>query len=103
MKKISIVLVLLCSVLTAQTSADLYNKLASYYSGLSGFQADVQQVNYFSQLKHSVSYTGKLYFQKDRMLMEFSKPSTQRLLIQNGFAELYDAGSGTLFRSAVMP
>ena len=103
MKKISIILMLMCSVLAAQSTGDLYNKLSMRYGGLSTFQANVQQDNYFSQLQKSISYSGKLYFAKDRMLMAFSKPSVQRLYISNGFAELFDAGSATLFKSAVMP
>ncbi|NLN35302.1 MAG: outer membrane lipoprotein carrier protein LolA [Candidatus Cloacimonetes bacterium] len=94
---------LMCSVLAAQSTGDLYNKLSMRYGGLSTFQANVQQDNYFSQLQKSISYSGKLYFAKDRMLMAFSKPSVQRLYISNGFAELFDAGSATLFKSAVMP
>ncbi len=104
MKKISLVLALLvCSLLAAQTVDQLYQKINAYYGSLSSYQADLRQENHFKQINQVLSYTGKIYFQKDRMLMDFSAPTRQRLLIQNGNAELYDASSNTLFKSRVMP
>lgn len=104
MKKISLILVLmLATLLAAQSPQDLYQKLSSRYANLSSFQADVSQENHFVQINKTMRYTGKLYFQKDRMLMSFSSPSVQRLKIQNGYAELYDADSKTLFKSKVEP
>ncbi len=104
MKKINLILILLLStLLAAQTTQELYQKLSARYSNLKSFQADVSQENHFVQINKTLSYTGKLYFQKDRMLMSFTSPSVQRLMIHNGFAELYDADSKTLFKSRVEP
>lgn len=103
MKKISLILALLCSFLAAQTTTELYQKLSAGYAKLSSFQADIMQENHFVQINKTISFKGKLYFQKKRMLMSFSSPSVQRLLIQNGSAELYDQDSKTLFKSPVAP
>jgi outer membrane lipoprotein-sorting protein len=106
MKKILISAILLAlaaaSANAAVTSAQLYAKLQAAYANLSGFQASVKQSNYYLQLKKTIDYDGMLYFTPGRMLMSFTKPSVQRLLIQNGKVELYDAQSNTLFKASVM-
>lgn len=89
--------------LSALTSSELYTRLQSSYKNLSTFQADVQQSNYYPQLKKTITYSGKIYFTPGRMLMSFTKPSTQLLKIENGQVELYDASSNTLFQSAMQP
>ena len=103
MKKISLLLILLCSLLWAQSSGELYQKLDSRYGSLSSFQAEVKQVNFFSRIDRKISYEGKFYFSGGRMLMSFEKPSVQRLSIHLGKAELYDGSSKTLYRSDVIP
>lgn len=96
-------LAVLATLDAATTTGALYAKLQSAYKGLSSFQADVLQSNYYPALKRSISYRGKIWFTPGRMLMSFTQPSVQRLLIQNGRVELYDASSNTLFRSAMAP
>lgn len=103
MKKISLLLLLLTSLLFAQSTQTLHQSVKTQYQNLKSFQADVKQTNYFVQLKKSIVYNGKLYFSPGRMLMSFSKPSVQRLQITSGFAELYDADSNTLLRSKMLP
>lgn len=103
MKRISLLLILLCSLLWAQSVDDLYRKLDSRYASLSSFQADVAQVNFFSRIDRKISYEGKFYFAGGRMLMSFQKPSVQRLYIHAGKAELYDGSSKTLYRSDLIP
>ncbi|HOZ00533.1 MAG TPA: outer membrane lipoprotein carrier protein LolA [Candidatus Syntrophosphaera sp.] len=84
-------------------STELYAKLQSTYKNLSSFQASLQQSNYYPQLKKTITYSGNIYFTPGRMLMSFSKPNIQRLLIQGGQVEMYDAASNTLFRGKVLP
>jgi len=103
MKKISLLVLLLCGVLFAQASTGLYQKLSSRYGSLTSFQADLSQTNHFAQLGRTISYEGKIYFQPGRMLMSFDTPSPQRLLIHAGKAELYDGSSRTLYRSDILP
>lgn len=88
---------------SALSSSELYTKLRSAYQGLSSFQADVRQSNYYPQLNRTINYTGKIYFTPGRMLMSFSAPSAQLLKIENQKVELYDASSNTLFKSDVQP
>lgn len=95
---------LLAATLSAATSsATLHSKLKSAYASLSSFQAAVSQSNYYAQLKKTITYSGTIYFTSGRMLMHFTQPSVQRLLIQNGVVELYDAASQTVFKSAMEP
>lgn len=103
MKKISLILLLLTSLLAAQSTEELHSRLLKRYGSITSFQADVEQENHYVQLGKSLSYSGKFYFQQNEMLMAFSSPSVQRLYIKNGKAELYDKQSNALFKSAVMP
>lgn len=106
MKKIKLLLpllLLICSLLQGISTDELHQKISSTYGQLSTFQADVQQVNYYAQIKKSISYQGKLYFTQGRMLMHFTSPNEQRLYVNNGSVDLYDAQSKTVFRSPMRP
>lgn len=99
-----IALTAVCGLLSAATgTAALYAKLQAAYKNLSSFQAELKQTNYYPQLKRSIVYNGRIYFTPGRLLMSFDKPSVQRMQIQNGQVELYDAASQTLFRSPMQP
>ncbi len=103
MKKINLILIMCFGLLWAQSAGDLQQKIKQKYGGLSSFQAEVVQNNYYAQIKRNIEYRGKIYFSPSRILMSFDKPSIQRLLIISGNAELYDAASNTLLRSKIMP
>ncbi len=106
MKKLSLLLTILLVIvasLSAISSADLYKKLQSAYKGLSSYQANVSQSNYYPQLKKTITYTGKMYFTPGKMLMHFEKPNLQRLHIEAGKVTLYDALSNTIFTSSIQP
>jgi outer membrane lipoprotein-sorting protein len=105
MRTIKLVVFLLfsCSLLWGQSADALYTKIASVYSELSSFQAEVKQDNYYAQIKKSISYRGKIYFTRGRMVIRFDKPNFQRLAISGGYVDLYDAQSKTVFRSRMKP
>lgn len=106
MKRTMAVLLALLALVPAFGAVDgaqLYAKLKSAYKGLSSFQADLKQSNHYPQLKKTISYSGKIYFTPGRMLMSFSQPGVQRLLIENGRVDLYDAQSATVFRAKMLP
>lgn len=105
MKKIALLLILaaLLASLAAVSTQDLYKKLSSAHAGISSYQASVSQSNYYPQLKKTITYTGTMYFSGGRMLMHFTKPGVQRLLIENGQVQLYDAMSNTLYKGEIMP
>lgn len=103
-KAIVVSLLLIWSVmLLSITTGEVYNKVSSFYANLQSFQAKVQQTNYYAQLKKTITYKGTIYFTPGRMLMHFDEPTIQRLKIENGRIELYDASSNTLFRSLMQP
>lgn len=103
-KAIVVSLLLIWSVmLLSITTGEVYNKVSSFYANLRSFQAKVQQTNYYAQLKKTITYKGTIYFTPGRMLMHFDEPTVQRLKIENGRIELYDASSNTLFRSLMQP
>jgi len=103
-KAIVVSLLLIWSVmLLSITTGEVYNKVSSFYANLRSFQAKVQQTNYYAQLKKTITYKGTIYLTSERMLMHFDQPTVQRLKIENGRIELYDASSNTLFKSLMQP
>lgn len=103
-KAIVVSLLLIWSVmLLSITTGEVYNKVSSFYANLRSFQAKVQQTNYYTQLKKTITYKGTIYFTPGRMLMHFDEPTIQRLKIENGRIELYDASSNTLFKTLMQP
>lgn len=102
-KIIPLLLFLLCSSLFSINSEALYQKIAKTYGSFSSFQANLKQVNYFSQLDKSVTYQGSIFFTRGRMVIRFTKPTFQRLMVSGGIVELYDAESKTVFRSKMLP
>ena len=103
-KAIVVSLLLIWSVmLLSITTSEVYNKVSSFYANLRSFQAKVQQTNYYAQLKKTITYKGTIYFTPGRMLMHFDDPTVQRLKIENGRIELYDASSNTLFKTLMQP
>ncbi|MDI3503293.1 MAG: hypothetical protein PWP64_229 [Candidatus Cloacimonadota bacterium] len=103
MKKLSLALLLIWGILSAQSSAELYQRLSSRYSKLTSFQANLEQHNFYYGLNKEISYQGKIYFQAGKLLMSFSEPNVQRLYIDKGKAELYDGASHILYKSDILP
>lgn len=106
MKKCLLILagILFAAMLCAASNpSGLYVKLQAAYGDLSTFQADLNQTNYYPQLKKSITYRGKIYFTPGKMLMSFTEPGVQRLKIEDGRVELYDESSNTLFLANVQP
>ena len=103
-KAIAVSLLLILSVmLLSITTSEIYQRVSSFYANLRSFQAKVQQTNYYAQLKKTITYKGTIYLTSERMLMHFDQPTVQRLKIENGRIELYDASSNTLFRTLMQP
>ncbi len=102
-KLIVIALLFLCLSLSAISLDELQKKIDGSYRDVSSWQAKIKQTNYFSQIKQSIVFEGNLYYQSKRLLISFNKPSVQRLLIDNGRVQLYDAQSKTLIKSSLLP
>ena len=98
------VLLLLAVSMYAQSSTNaIKQKLESSFAALSSLQADVQQTNYFAQIKQTIRYDGKIYYEPSRMLIRFDKPHLQRLMIQGSEVQLYDAQSRSMLTSELLP
>lgn len=103
-KAIAVSLLLILSVmLLSITTSEIYQRVSSFYANLRSLQAKVQQTNYYAQLKKTITYKGTIYLTSEKMLMHFDQPTVQRLKIENGRIELYDASSNTLFRTLMQP
>ena len=94
---------LLASQLYAAPADDIYKKLENSYKGLSSWQANVSQTNYFKQINTSTTFTGMIYFKPGRLLVNYTKPYLQRMQIQEGVVTIYDSQSNTIFRTAMLP
>ncbi|MFO8145352.1 MAG: outer membrane lipoprotein carrier protein LolA [Candidatus Syntrophosphaera sp.] len=96
--------ILIAGMLCAATDTSaLYTRLQATYGELETFQAGLIQTNYYPQLKKTITYKGKIHFMPGRMLMSFTEPGVQRLKVEDGRVELYDASSNTLFITDVQP
>ncbi|NLO44201.1 MAG: outer membrane lipoprotein carrier protein LolA [Candidatus Cloacimonetes bacterium] len=103
MKKIKLVLLILFAMSLGANTTELYQKMNARYQKINSFEADIIQTNHFAAMDKNIEYKGKFYFQKDRLLLSYSKPMRQRLYIANEKAELYEESSKTLFKSAILP
>ncbi|MCB5234119.1 MAG: outer-membrane lipoprotein carrier protein LolA [Candidatus Cloacimonetes bacterium] len=103
MKKIKLVLFILFAMSLGANTTELYQKMNARYQKINSFEADIIQTNHFAAMDKNIEYKGKFYFQKDRLLLSYTKPMRQRLYIANEKAELYEESSKTLFKSAILP
>ena len=105
MKKIKLLLafMLLVASLMGVSPQELKTRMDRTYSGLKTMQTEIVQKNYFSQIKHSTTFTGKLYYEPQRLLISFDKPSVQRLQIESGRVSIYDAASKTMIKTELLP
>ncbi|MDY0151978.1 MAG: outer membrane lipoprotein carrier protein LolA [Candidatus Cloacimonas sp.] len=101
--KLAILFLLASTILSAQSTDALYLKISKVYGEVSSFQAEIKQDNYYAQIKKSISYQGKIFFSKGKMVIRFEKPNFQRLMINGNSVSLYDAQSKTVFRSRMRP
>ncbi len=102
-KTILLCLLLMLSALSAVSTNEILAKLESTYKGISSWQANVSQTNFFSQINTTSTFDGMIYFTPGRLLIRYDKPRLQRMQIEDGMVSIYDSQSNTLFRTPMLP
>jgi len=87
---------LICAGLLIAQPGDLnhiYENMISTYDSVVTFQADFVQENYWPEMEISQSSNGVIYYDSDNLLMEYSNPEGQIMLIDPNNVTIYDAAS----------
>lgn len=100
-RKLSIFLFLLClSIQVSATDLDLfYKQVCEKSDSISTLKADITQVNEFSISKTKIQSVGKLYYKPGNLVLEYSKPSVQKLVIKGSSMLVYDKDSKTVLKT----
>ncbi len=98
MKFLIFTVILLClsiSCFTLPTNSEFYDKVVTAYDSVYSYQADIEQINYFSKLKVTKKSFGKIYFQNGNIAIYYEKPDYQVITLNNDKILVYDKNSQT--------
>jgi len=82
-------------ILFAQNEAlqKIYADLAGNYKTITTFQADFEQINFWKELAVEKKSLGKIFYNKNFLLLKYSEPKGQRMLIDTLAVTVYDSTS----------
>ena len=103
-RKILLVLILFISFSTfIIAQGDILNEihldLIEKYDSIKTYEADFEQHNYWKELDIAKTSYGKIYYDSSFLLLEYSEPEGQKLLIDSLSVTIYDAGSNQVLIS----
>ena len=83
------------SQLYAQTKTldTIYSDLQKKYKTIKSFQADFEQVNFWKELDVEKKSLGKIFYDKNFLLLDYSEPAGQKMLIDTLAVTIYDSTS----------
>ncbi|MDP8201951.1 MAG: outer-membrane lipoprotein carrier protein LolA [Candidatus Tenebribacter burtonii] len=73
-----------------QTLEKAYSDVLLTFSSLNTYEASYLQINYWEEIDIYKSSVGKLYYDKENFLMDYSQPDGQKLLINKNSMTMYD-------------
>jgi len=93
--RIIVVLVISLGLLSAQPGDlnHIYENIISTYDSVVTFQADFVQENYWPEMEVSQTSDGILFYNSENLLMDYSTPEGQIMLIDSDNVTIYDAAS----------
>lgn len=93
--RIIIALAICLGLLNAQPGDlnHIYENIISTYDSVETFQADFVQENYWPEMEVSQTSDGIIYYDSEFLLMEYSTPEGQIMLIDPANVTIYDAAS----------
>jgi outer membrane lipoprotein carrier protein len=95
-----IVLVLSFNALLFSTDiTEFYQQVHTKFESIKTLQADISQTNEFSQSKTKLLSSGKLFYKPGYLVLDYAKPSIQKLLIKGSVVQIYDKNSRTVVRT----
>lgn len=91
-----LLLIVVCNGISGITTQELYHSLINKYDGVKTFQADIEQASYFSELDLTNTSQGKLYHDPERLLIEYTSPKVEKVLLSDNIVRIYQAESDRL-------
>ena len=89
--RISLLLVFLLSVnLTATELNEVFSQLKAKYADVETYQAEFSQQNYWAEVDVTKTSRGKIFYNKDNLLLSYQQPDGQKLLIDSTKVIMYD-------------
>ena len=82
-------------ILFAQNEAlqKIYADLVGNYKTITTFQADFEQINFWKELDVEKKSLGKIFYNKNFLLLKYSEPKGQLMLIDTLAVTIYDSTS----------
>ena len=68
----------------------IYEEVLITYSTIHTYETSFVQENYWEEIDVNKTSEGKLYYNKENLLMDYSKPNGQKLLIDENHMTMYD-------------
>ena len=99
--KIVIAVLFTISLLYAQEEVfdEIYDNLIENYNKIETYKADLIQENYWKDLDVKKMSYGKIYYNKNFLLIDYSDPAGQKMLIDSTSVMIYDSTSCQAFIS----
>ena len=87
-----LLILLLPTLLIANEKAleKIYEKVLRTYSTINTYETSFVQENYWDEIDVYKTSEGKLYYDEENLLMNYSKPDGQKLLINQNSMTMYD-------------
>ncbi len=87
--------IFLYQCLSAQSEIldDIYLDLQSNYDSISTFQSDFEQTNFWKEMDITKQSVGKIFYDESRLLLDYSEPQGQKMLIDSTTVTIYDSTS----------
>ena len=77
-------------IATDNTLENTYENILITYSTVYTYEAKFIQENYWAEINIDKISEGKLYYDKENLLMDYSQPDGQKLLINEEYMTMYD-------------
>ncbi|NQT64924.1 MAG: outer membrane lipoprotein carrier protein LolA, partial [FCB group bacterium] len=92
LNKLLLLFLMLPTLLVAGNNAleNIYDDILITYSTIYTYEASFVQENYWVEIKIDKTSEGKLYYDKENLLMDYSHPDGQKLHINKEFMTMYD-------------
>jgi len=99
--KISIIvlMIIIFSFLPALNLEDIYSEILVTYSKVETYEANFLQENYWKELDTFKQSSGKIYYDKDHLLLDYSIPDKQFLLIDYNSVTIFEPSSNQVIIS----
>lgn len=102
-KIISFLILLISYSFSLYAQDDILNKihldLIEKYDSIKTYEADFEQHNYWKEIDTAKTSYGKIYYDSSYLLLEYSEPEGQKLLIDSLSVTIYDAASNQVLIS----